>query len=26
MEPDLQATNGVVHIVDRILLPPNTKL
>jgi uncharacterized surface protein with fasciclin (FAS1) repeats len=26
IEPDLQATNGVVHIVDRILLPPNTKL
>jgi uncharacterized surface protein with fasciclin (FAS1) repeats len=25
-QPDLQAANGVVHIVDRILLPPNVKL
>jgi uncharacterized surface protein with fasciclin (FAS1) repeats len=26
IQPDLQAANGVVHIVDRILLPPNIKL
>jgi uncharacterized surface protein with fasciclin (FAS1) repeats len=26
VEPDLKATNGVVHIVDRIILPPNVKL
>ena len=26
IQPDLQASNGVVHIVDRILLPPNLKL
>jgi uncharacterized surface protein with fasciclin (FAS1) repeats len=25
-QPDLQAANGVVHIVDRVLLPPNVKL
>ncbi len=25
-QPDLQASNGVVHIIDRILLPPNVKL
>jgi uncharacterized surface protein with fasciclin (FAS1) repeats len=26
IQPDLQAANGVVHIVDRILLPPNVQL
>lgn len=26
VEPDLKATNGVVHIVDRIILPPNVNL
>lgn len=26
IEPDLQAANGVVHIVDRLLLPPEIKL
>ncbi|WP_310488175.1 fasciclin domain-containing protein [Chamaesiphon sp. VAR_69_metabat_338] len=26
VESDLQAANGVVHIVDRIILPPNFKL
>lgn len=25
-QPDLQASNGVVHIVDRIILPPNVNL
>ncbi len=26
IQPDLQAANGVVHIVDRIILPPNLNL
>ncbi len=26
VQSDLQAENGVVHIVDRLLLPPNVKL
>jgi uncharacterized surface protein with fasciclin (FAS1) repeats len=26
IQPDLQAGNGVVHIVDRIILPPNVTL
>lgn len=26
IQPDLQASNGVVHIVDRIILPPNVNL
>ncbi|MEP0919712.1 fasciclin domain-containing protein [Leptolyngbya sp. DQ-M1] len=26
IQPDLQAANGVVHIVDRIILPPNVNL
>ena len=26
IQPDLQAANGVVHVVDRIILPPNVNL
>lgn len=26
IQPDLQAANGVIHVVDRIILPPNVKL
>ena len=26
VQPDLQAANGVVHVVDRIILPPNVNL
>lgn len=25
-QPDIQASNGVIHVVDRIILPPNVKL
>lgn len=26
IQPDLQASNGVVHVIDRIILPPNVNL
>jgi uncharacterized surface protein with fasciclin (FAS1) repeats len=26
IQPDLQAANGVVHVIDRIILPPNVNL
>jgi uncharacterized surface protein with fasciclin (FAS1) repeats len=26
IQPDIQATNGVVHVVDKVILPPNIKL
>ncbi|MCY7278537.1 MAG: fasciclin domain-containing protein, partial [Phormidesmis sp. CAN_BIN44] len=25
-QPDIQASNGVIHVIDRIIVPPNVKL
>ena len=26
IQPDIQASNGVIHVVDKVILPPNLKL